>query len=99
MALCDNGVVMVMIMMVVVLGLPWGSGGGYRRVEARGGGDRIDPMDRVSFLLSVCSDDSQSTDFGWGLHYLLDKVVPAGTAPGLNSSDHNVNPITNGDGM
>ncbi|GJR17735.1 hypothetical protein Tco_0966262, partial [Tanacetum coccineum] len=33
------------------------------------------------------------------LHYLLDKVVPAGTAPGPNSSDHNVNTITNGDGM
>ncbi|GJT53938.1 hypothetical protein Tco_0988992 [Tanacetum coccineum] len=42
---------MVMIMMVVVLGLPWGSGGGYRRVEARGGGDRIDPMVRSNFGL------------------------------------------------
>ncbi|GJZ11377.1 hypothetical protein Tco_0546136 [Tanacetum coccineum] len=34
-----------------------------------------------------------------GLHYLLDKVVPAGTAPGPNNSDHNFNTITNGDGM
>ncbi|GKC17723.1 hypothetical protein Tco_1014505 [Tanacetum coccineum] len=34
-----------------------------------------------------------------GLHYLLDKVVSVGTAPGPNSSDHNVNTITNGDGM
>ncbi|GJW12118.1 hypothetical protein Tco_1577945 [Tanacetum coccineum] len=34
-----------------------------------------------------------------GLHYLLAKVVPAGTAPGPNNSDHNVNTITNGDGM
>ncbi|GJU46284.1 hypothetical protein Tco_1203550, partial [Tanacetum coccineum] len=33
------------------------------------------------------------------LHYLLDKVVSVGTAPGPNSSDHNVNTITNGDGM
>ncbi|GJY78060.1 DUF4219 domain-containing protein [Tanacetum coccineum] len=28
------------------------------------------------------------------LHYLLDKVVSVGTAPGPNSSDHNVNTIT-----
>ncbi|GJR84139.1 hypothetical protein Tco_0154924 [Tanacetum coccineum] len=35
----------------------------------------------------------------WELHYLLDKVVSVGTAPGPNSSDHNVNTITNGDGM
>ncbi|GJV89322.1 hypothetical protein Tco_1533260 [Tanacetum coccineum] len=33
------------------------------------------------------------------LHYLLDKVVSVGTAPGPNNSDHNVNTITNGDGM
>ncbi|GJY06975.1 hypothetical protein Tco_0374029 [Tanacetum coccineum] len=33
------------------------------------------------------------------LHYLLGKVVSVGTAPGPNSSDHNVNTITNGDGM
>ncbi|GJX24661.1 hypothetical protein Tco_0230957 [Tanacetum coccineum] len=33
------------------------------------------------------------------LHYLLDKVVQAGTALGPNSNDHNVNTITNGDGM
>ncbi|GJT98082.1 hypothetical protein Tco_1093600 [Tanacetum coccineum] len=33
------------------------------------------------------------------LHYLLDKVVSVGTAPGPNSSDHNVNIIINGDGM
>ncbi|GJY82946.1 hypothetical protein Tco_0496322 [Tanacetum coccineum] len=33
------------------------------------------------------------------LHNLLDKVVSVGTAPGPNSSDHNVNTITNGDGM
>ncbi|GJU42583.1 hypothetical protein Tco_1195540 [Tanacetum coccineum] len=32
-------------------------------------------------------------------HYLLDKVVSVGTAPGPNSSDHNVSTITNGDGM
>ncbi|GJR69281.1 hypothetical protein Tco_0015346 [Tanacetum coccineum] len=36
---------------------------------------------------------------GGELHYLLDKVVSVGTAPGPNSSDHNVNTITNGDGM
>ncbi|GJS58935.1 hypothetical protein Tco_0653719 [Tanacetum coccineum] len=36
---------------------------------------------------------------GWGLHYILEKVVPVGTASGLNNSDHNVNTITNGDGM
>ncbi|GKF35089.1 hypothetical protein Tco_0108289, partial [Tanacetum coccineum] len=34
-----------------------------------------------------------------GLHYILEKVVPVGTASGLNNSDHNVNTITNGDGM
>ncbi|GJT05445.1 hypothetical protein Tco_0839907 [Tanacetum coccineum] len=34
-----------------------------------------------------------------GLHYLLDKVVPAGTAPESNSSNHNVNTITNSDRM
>ncbi|GJS03422.1 hypothetical protein Tco_0319930 [Tanacetum coccineum] len=33
------------------------------------------------------------------LHNLLDKVVSVGTAPGPNNSDHNVNTITNGDGM
>ncbi|GJX05173.1 hypothetical protein Tco_0191089 [Tanacetum coccineum] len=33
------------------------------------------------------------------LHNLLDKVVSVGTAPGPNSSDHNVNTITNGDGI
>ncbi|GJS88863.1 hypothetical protein Tco_0771499 [Tanacetum coccineum] len=32
----------------------------------------------------------------WELHYLLDKVVPAGTAPGPNSSDHNINNYTTG---
>ncbi|GJX91556.1 hypothetical protein Tco_0344882 [Tanacetum coccineum] len=37
--------------------------------------------------------------FKVGLHYLLAKVVSVGTAPGPNSSDHNVNTITNGDGM
>ncbi|GKE22014.1 hypothetical protein Tco_1433526 [Tanacetum coccineum] len=38
-------------------------------------------------------------DNGGELHNLLDKVVSVGTALGLNSSDHNVNTITNGDGM
>ncbi|GJZ64997.1 hypothetical protein Tco_0621693 [Tanacetum coccineum] len=33
------------------------------------------------------------------LHYLLDKGVSVGTAPVPNSSDHNVNTISNGDGM
>ncbi|GJX36733.1 retrovirus-related pol polyprotein from transposon TNT 1-94 [Tanacetum coccineum] len=33
------------------------------------------------------------------LHNLLDKAVSVGIAPGPNSSDHNVNTITNGDGM
>ncbi|GKB07521.1 hypothetical protein Tco_0835805 [Tanacetum coccineum] len=33
------------------------------------------------------------------LHYLLDKVASVGTAPGPNSSDHNVKTITIGDGM
>ncbi|GJX61919.1 hypothetical protein Tco_0294819 [Tanacetum coccineum] len=40
-----------------------------------------------------------TTPKGWELHYLLDKVVSVGTAPGPNNSDHNVNTITNGDGM
>ncbi|GJY02525.1 reverse transcriptase domain-containing protein [Tanacetum coccineum] len=33
------------------------------------------------------------------LHNLFDKVVSVGTSPGPNSSDHNVNTITNGDGI
>ncbi|GJR48507.1 hypothetical protein Tco_1316610 [Tanacetum coccineum] len=33
------------------------------------------------------------------LHYLLDKVVSVRTAPGPNNSDHNINTITNGDGI
>ncbi|GKA81934.1 hypothetical protein Tco_0788682 [Tanacetum coccineum] len=38
-------------MRVTVVGLSWGSRGGYRRVEARGGGDRIDPVVRSIFGL------------------------------------------------
>ncbi|GJV38810.1 putative ribonuclease H-like domain-containing protein [Tanacetum coccineum] len=42
--------------------------------------------------------DIQSIRIG-ELHSLLDKVVSVGAAPGPNSSVHNVNTITNGDGI
>ncbi|GJX20607.1 hypothetical protein Tco_0223284 [Tanacetum coccineum] len=56
--------------------------------------------DGVSFYLSEGFDDSHiNVAYDGELHYLLDKVVSVGTAPGPNSSDHNVNTITNGDEM
>ncbi|GKF53506.1 hypothetical protein Tco_0160416, partial [Tanacetum coccineum] len=55
---------------------------------------------------SATLTQARSTASSWqclsrlrGVDYLLDKVVSVGTAPRPNSSDHNVNTITNGDGM
>ncbi|GJT93738.1 hypothetical protein Tco_1082583 [Tanacetum coccineum] len=55
----------------------------------------------LSLVSAICNIRSLITDEakGWELHNLLDKVVSVGTAPGPNSSDHNVNTITNGDGI
>ncbi|GJU13339.1 hypothetical protein Tco_1135735 [Tanacetum coccineum] len=61
-------------------------------------------------MMVVCYDDGEDGGGGsgevevalwaeWELHYLLDKVASVGTAPGPNSSDHNVKTITIGDGM
>ncbi|GJS50899.1 hypothetical protein Tco_0624261 [Tanacetum coccineum] len=50
-------------------------------------------------IVGCCGDDLvvSGEEEGWSgeLHYLLDKVVSVGTAPGPNSSDHNVNTYNN----
>ncbi|GJX64171.1 hypothetical protein Tco_0298514 [Tanacetum coccineum] len=85
----------------------YGGGVGFRRVAESGSGDRVDRMVRSIFGLRRKSRRKTFPAAGGGgrvmaggeLHNLLDKVVSVGTAPGPNSSDHNVNTITNGDGM
>ncbi|GKA03805.1 hypothetical protein Tco_0676586 [Tanacetum coccineum] len=62
------------------------------------GGCRGDDDDGGGGVGGAYDDDDDGGGCG-ELHYLLDKVVSVGTAPGPNSSDHNVNTITNGDGM
>ncbi|GJR97876.1 hypothetical protein Tco_0270050 [Tanacetum coccineum] len=71
------------------------------KVVQRGeaGGAMVGGM-MMMMMVVGCRGTAASREGGrWELHYLLDKVVSVGTAPGPNSSDHNVNTIANGDGM
>ncbi|GJZ46855.1 hypothetical protein Tco_0600687 [Tanacetum coccineum] len=86
----DGGVVMMVMSTVGGWWFSWSNSRGVAAVVAVGGGE---PRVRASGY-----GDRVLTQFR-ELHYLLDKVVSVGTAPGPNSSDHNVNTITNGDGM
>ncbi|GJT40645.1 hypothetical protein Tco_0940510 [Tanacetum coccineum] len=60
-----------------------------------GGNEVVRRVDVVAAAMEVESPRLKD----WGLHYLLDKVVHAGTAPGPNCSDHTPITITNGEGM
>ncbi|GJV87643.1 hypothetical protein Tco_1531581 [Tanacetum coccineum] len=97
----DDDVDGVMVMVGVVVA---GCGGDVGVAEvARGASvivDRVDP--EVGSVFGVGRKNPAGKvfiSFKGRLHNLLDKVVSVGTAPGPNSSDHNVNTITNGDGI